>query len=129
MNIWIDDKIQPTDDRKWKHIKSQDRFFNLFSNVVNADIIGDEEDFKIQTISIGENLGFFNAEDIVDFLLSKNIQPELIYFHGTGSYTNLVSKLKKGGCNAKVKTIAYGRKYEENLPIKVDRRKKKLNGG
>lgn len=95
MNLWIDSEKESPED--WKWVKTPKK---LLTSLVKE---------KIEKISIGEKLSILNIEDIVEILISNNIVVSEIIFHGTGNYTSLVSRLKKSGCNAKVKTRSYGK--------------------
>ena len=85
----------------WKWVKTPKKLLTMLTNE------------KIDSISIGDKLSILNQEDMVDVLISNNIVVNKIYFHGEGNYTNLVSKLKKSGCNAKIKTMSYGKLFSE----------------
>lgn len=98
INLWIDSEREPeANGTKWKKIKTPQQLVNTVKNNLN-----------IEKISVGDNLDFFNVEDIVQTLIVNNCQPHLITFHGIGECSQLIKELKNSGCNAKIKTVAYG---------------------
>lgn len=98
MNLWIDSETPPSGDYKW--IKSPNGLVNQIAGLV------------VQEVSIGNKLGYLSTDDIIDIIAIHNNRVELITLHGEGDHHEIVKKIKTK-LNAKVKTWAYGKLYDQ----------------